>query len=649
MRVSDQQLPGFSQKPQRQARVAAMLFSRVLFKHTLVGAVAARISSEPPSNQHALGHNNGNLLESTIDVLETMQANYFENWLGTWPTAIDWTAAVMGTHVSGALSTISRALDIFPVHETMVVDRRQENLVTLFFSQVLSFYFGQDSFAIRNEAYDDILWVVLGWLETIQFINLHTDSTSRRSMEAMIEYLDAHGFEKWHGNIWIPAFAHRSRIFWNLARSGWDKDLCGGGIVWNPRLEPYKNAITNQLLISASASMYLNFPGDWNHSPFFSDTDITSPDNFARPSANDVFRPSDPAFLEFALDGYNWLNSSGMKNRRGLYIDGFHISGWNDPKSTNKRCDVRNEQVYTYNQGVILTGQLNLWKITGNRSYVRDGHELVGDVIRATGWDLAQQRPFNDGIPYERDSFGKDWRWPGAKLPIWHGIGRAGVMEDVCDSKGTCSQDAQTFKGIFFHHLTAFCSPSISADEFLNLWNVDKAGIVNDVRIHLSQCGQYVPWLKHNTHAMMKTRNADGNTGMWWTAGLLNLRDMDDMPPDEDGAEMMVPDAVDYRNDGVPDDPTWRRTPSPMKPPSMPNVPLPGLDKKLVGQDHLDLSRANDPNDTETLQQGEDVNDRGRGRTVETQAGGLALLRAYWEISDGPGRARRKHMETAEL
>ena len=37
---------------------------------------------------------------------------------------------------------------------------------------------------------------------------------------------------------------------------------------WNPYLEPYKNAITNELFISASIGMYLYFPGDDNDSPF---------------------------------------------------------------------------------------------------------------------------------------------------------------------------------------------------------------------------------------------------------------------------------------------------------------------------------------------------------------------------------------------
>lgn len=632
-----------------------MFVLQTTWKFALFGAVVGTANPRSSSHGHAVGNIENepvspasavtspmsptSLLDSTIEVLETMQDRYFQNWLGTWPSAIDWTAAVMGTHVSGALTTISRSLDLLST-----VDRHQENLVTLFFSQVLSYYFGQDSFAIRNEAYDDILWVVLGWLETIQFIDLHTSMTSARIMEVMSEYLDAHGFEKWHGNIWVPAFAHRSRIFWNLARSGWDWDLCGGGMVWNPRLEPYKNAITNQLLISASSAMYLHFPGDWNHSPFFSDADITSPGQFARPSANDVFRPSDPTFRKFALDGYRWLQSSDMTNDRGLYIDGFHISGWNDPRSTNKRCDVRNEQVYTYNQGVILTGQLNLWKITGNYSYVKDGHELIQSVIAATGWDLRKDRPIDRGVPHEHDGFGGKRPWKGRKLPRWHGLGRAGVIEEVCDSTGTCSQDAQTFKGIFFHHLTTFCDPRVSITQFVEV----TSNLSEEIGLHLRWCNYYVPWLRHNKHAMMVTRNEEGKVGMWWTAGLLGIWDQEDMPPDEDGADMMVPDAVDYRNDGVPDDPLWRRMPSAVKPPSLPKVPLPGAQRHLMEERPFWEESEQENSDRRAEAYERDLNDRGRGRTVETQGSSLALLRAYWEISDGLGRARG-HSRSGEM
>lgn len=637
----------------------------------LIGVATARTTVQATTSDQRISSGDGDetydlfpsstsredLLEESLKILQVMQDDYFAPWLGTWPTAIDWTAAVMGTHVSGALSSISRNLDLLSDYEATTAAGAKENLVTLFFSQILSFYFGQDHFAIRNEAYDDILWVVLGWLETIQFINLHTTMTSPQTLQAMGEYLGSIGFEQWHGNIWIPAFAHRTRIFWNLAKMGWDWDLCGGGMTWNPRLEPYKNAITNELFIAASASMYLYFPGDWNHAPFFNGIDTTDSENLVRPSGQDVFKPHDNAFYLAAVDGYEWLATSGMKNDKGLYIDGFHISGYKDPKSTNKKCDVRNEQVYTYNQGVLLTGQLNLWKITGNYSYVEDGHRLVQSVIAATGWDVQKQRPV-DHVPYADDKFDGNWRWKGKRLPRWHGLGRAGVIEEACDSKGACSQDAHTFKGIFFHHLTTFCSSALSRHDFMTVNSND--AIESQILSHQSSCKSYSSWLRHNTYAMLKTRNT-GLIGTWWTAGLLGLED--EMPPEEDGTDMTLPNAVDYRNDGVPNDPIWRRDPTGIvNPPHIPDMPLPmagtsGWFPRRSGNDvsrredddgndneddhkHDDQEDFNETASSSSFSYKGDLNDRGRGRTVETQGSGLALLRAYWEVSSGAGKPR---------
>lgn len=630
-----------------------MLLRRTMLKLAFFGAAVA-VDLEAPTKQHVLGHDNLDCprhmetpLKALLDIYETMQQDYFAPWLGTWPTTIDWTAAVIETHASGALTTISRALDLLPA-TCRWADRGKENTVTLYFSEILSFYFSQDHFAIRNEAYDDILWVVLGWLETIQFINLHTSMTSGGVFESMGDYMGLHGHEGWYGKIWIPAFAHRARIFWNLAKQGWDRDLCGGGMVWNPRLEPYKNAITNQLFISASSAMYLHFPGDWNHSPFFSGADITNSGHFSRPTANDVFNPYDPTFRDFAVEGYRWLEASDMMNARGLYIDGFHISGWKNPKSPNKKCDVRNEQVYTYNQGVILTGQLNLWKITGNYSYVEDGHRLIQSVIAATGWDLYGYKPIDKSIPSWEDVW-NGWRWTGRKLPRWHGLGRAGVIEEACDSKGDCSQDAQTFKGIFFHHLTTFCGTRPSRYDFME---------TNDhtdehIALHSKWCRMYEPWLWHNVHAMQRTKQAEGKIGMWWTAGLLGLDNQ--LPSDEDFTDMEEPGAVDYRNGGVPDDSVWRRTPTGVTPPIMP-LPRPeeaqqrAIEMMNPRQRQAEMPDPRHDAGAEPTVAGQDLNDRGRGRTVETQGGGLALLRAYWEVADWHESAeageRQKQAET---
>jgi hypothetical protein len=508
-------------------------------------------------------------LPAFLDALDVLQQEFFEIWQGIWPASIDWTSAVIGTFVSSALTTLSTS------YSSLESAKEAENLVNKYFSQLIGSYFGQDAFALRQEAYDDMLWVVLGWLETIKFINahsaLHYNSTSSSTQDG-----------SWYGTQYIPAFAHRARLFWDMASQGWDTKLCNGGMIWSPYLTPYKNAITNELYIAASISMYLYFPGDENTSPF----------GLAKPDLNGVpiARPHDPKYLAAAIEAYKWLNGSNMTDAKGLYVDGFHVSGWSRerPKNStgNTRCDARNEMVYTYNQGVLLSGQRGLYEATGARSYLEDGHKLVEDVIKATGWNVRRNI-----APKSKE---------GSKLGKWHGIGRSGVLEEACDAPGYCSQDAQTFKGIFFHHLTLFCS---RLPEHLVLPGGYFLGkdFDDDKKYHSERCQHYGAWIKHNAQAALGTKDREGKFGMWWGAP---------KHADGDDFDVHLPDqAVDYRNQGVP--PQWKNT------------------RKYSRDDNGGKGNF----ESTSLGVGiTDLNDRGRGRTVETQGGAVALLRAAWEV-----------------
>ncbi|CAK7271824.1 hypothetical protein SEPCBS57363_004820 [Sporothrix epigloea] len=604
------------------------------------GAPAQQTTS---NNEHvsrpASALTNSRLLNEFLEALRVMQDDYFEPWLGLWPKAIDWTAAVMGTHVAGALSSLSLGLSA----EDGI--KEKENLITVYFSQLLSYYFGQDAFSIRNEAYDDMLWVVLGWLETVQFIDYHTtlyrQSTAEdgSSLNRLRPGLLRN--QSWHGNLWTPAFSHRARIFWDIASQGWDNKLCGGGMTWNPRLEPYKNAITNELFIAASTSMYLYFPGDTNNSPFFDIHDPQASDPLgSRANSTGSGDAHSPLHLQAALAGYFWLQHSDMKNEQGLFVDGFHISGWKNISDPNTRCDQRNDMVYTYNQGVLLTGQIGLWKVTGDQRFLRDGHQLIQSVIKATGYDLAHERPV-DNI---------DDLMPG-QLPLWRGLGRAGVLEEQCDVGGQCSQNSQTFKGIFFHHLTAFCAPldiAFFKTQPIKSETADLARHMYERAIHdhKAACSSYVGWIRHNVDAALSTKDADGKFGMWWTIGLLQSRSSWSDAATQFEDENLENRGVDYRTYGVPNDSTWFSSPilaeRPISP--KPDIPL------YESGDQLPLkgSRAipapdEDPHVGDNVKtntqredfrnQASDPNNRGRGRTVETQGGGLAVLRCLWEIT----------------
>lgn len=257
-----------------------------------------------PSTSHSA-------LKEMLSALEAMQDTYFEIFTGTWPGAIDWTAAVLGTQVSASLSSIVSSIAPASLESCSNLLSWQ-NTVDKYYAHTSVFYFGENAFSLRNQAFDDMLWVVLGWIENIKFAEMfslkHWDYGAQSSGSG------------WHGLQFSPLAAHRARIFYELASKGWDDSLCGGGMTWNPHLTPYKNAITNELFTAASIAMYLYFPGDNNSSPYLA------------PSTNRPWRgfakPHDANHLENAIKSYKWLKESHMKSSYGLYQDGFHIVGW---------------------------------------------------------------------------------------------------------------------------------------------------------------------------------------------------------------------------------------------------------------------------------------------------------------------------------
>ncbi|KAL2812805.1 hypothetical protein BDW59DRAFT_155110 [Aspergillus cavernicola] len=341
-------------------------------------------------------------------------------------------------------------------------------------------------------------------------------------------------------------------------------------MIWNPYLGPYKNAITNELYISASIAMYLYYPGDQIDAPFVASGE----------SADGL--PHDPVYLRTAEEAYRWLKHSNMTGIFNLYGDGYHIRGYQSPQQPGTRqCDVLNTMVYTYNQGVILSGLKGLWLATGSEEYLADGHELVQNVMQATGWpNIYDQR--------------------------WTGLGRAGILEEACDSHGDCSQDGQTFKGIFFHHFTEFCRPlRPQEDRFLSTqpW-AQSRGWERSFEWHQAWCSTYRPWIEHNAEAALVTRNEEGEFGMWWGR---RYRVFDNSASHD---SPLPHAATDYRNhpDSVPPD-WWKNTTAAL----------------------VHVMEAANPESSQP-----EYNDRGRGRTVETQAGGVAVLRALLQWKTTP-------------
>lgn len=133
---------------------------------------------------------------------------------------------------------------------------------------------------------------------------------------------------------------YAAKTFAGLVASYWD-NTCGGGIWWNPR-RTYKNAITNELLLTASTRLY-------------------------RATGQAVYR-------DWALRTWGWLGASGMIGSDGLVNDGLAID------AGTGTCRNNGQPQWTYNQGVLLSGLSDLSEITGNPVY---RHRAVVTALNA--------------------------------------------------------------------------------------------------------------------------------------------------------------------------------------------------------------------------------------------------------------------------
>ena len=204
--------------------------------------------------------------------------------------------------------------------------------------------------------------------------------------------------------------------------------------------------------------------------------------------------------------------------------------------------------VYTYNQGVLLSGLRGLWEASGNISYLEDGHELVRNVIRATGWTRSGSRSPSSSSTNSQQRQSKVSENKEEALPTdWAGLGYNGVLTESCDPSGRCSQDGQTFKGIFFHHLTSFCNPLPSRPTRPGKTH---AATRETAMLHANSCREYTTWVTHNAQAALQTRDEAGRFGSWWGAPQTPFPSSSHhrKASASDGRPSLPQNATDYRN-----------------------------------------------------------------------------------------------------
>ena len=166
--------------------------------------------------------------------------------------------------------------------------------------------------------------------------------------------------EGWWALAWIKAYdltgevryLNMAKVIFEDMKEGWDS-TCGGGIWWSKKRK-YKDAITNELFLSVAAKLHLR-------------------------TANDVGTGS---YLNWAQQEWHWFKSMGLINSSNLINDGL-----------NGACQNNGETIWTYNQGVILSGLVDLYKSTKDTSFLLQAQSIASAAIRTLAPNEILQEP----------------------------------------------------------------------------------------------------------------------------------------------------------------------------------------------------------------------------------------------------------------
>jgi predicted alpha-1,6-mannanase (GH76 family) len=246
------------------------------------------------------------------------------------------------------------------------------------------------------------------------------------------EYYDD---QLWWALTWIKAFdLTRDKQYLKLADTifkdttyAWDSK-CGGGVWWTRNHETgYKNAITNELFLTTAARLYLHIhKSEYLH--------------------------------KWAIPAWKWLQTSGLLSNQGLIYDGV-----------NYDCTIGDTTTWTYNQGIILGGLADMYRITRDVVYLSKAQTIAHAALIFL---VDEQGILKE--PVEIDVNNQD-------APQFKGIfirNLAYLAQTLIHAYGSTSSVAEPYQQFIRHNITALWQKARTAqNEFGHKWNepCDKA------------------------------------------------------------------------------------------------------------------------------------------------------------------------------
>ncbi|KAI0098356.1 glycoside hydrolase family 76 protein [Daldinia grandis] len=157
----------------------------------------------------------------------------------------------------------------------------------------------------------------------------------------------------------------------------WNTTTCSGGLIWSIPSRTYHNAISNELYLELTAKLHNLIPGD-------------------------------TTYLNHSLQEWAWFKNSGMINNENLVNDGL---------TDDAACVNNGRTTWTYNQGVILGGLVELYKATRDNSYLDEAQQIADAAVSSS-------------------TLVKD-----------------GTLTEPCSDEKACEPNGTSFKGIFIREL----------------------------------------------------------------------------------------------------------------------------------------------------------------------------------------------------
>jgi predicted alpha-1,6-mannanase (GH76 family) len=251
------------------------------------------------------------------------------------------------------------------------------------------------------------LWTSTGWWNSANALEATIDHASRTGATAYLGILpntfDLHRStnflnhfyddEGWWALAWVKAYDLTGETrYLDMAKTifadmttGWD-NTCDGGVWWN-KDRHYKNAIANELFLTLAARLHQRTWGD----------------------------EGPRSYLDWAEREWAWFQASGMIDADNRINDGL-----------NQACQNNHGTTWTYNQGVILGGLVELSAATGDATLI-DHATSIADAALATLTNTD------------------------------------GVLVEPCEP--SCGGDGSQFKGIFVRNLSVLYEAARARDD----------------------------------------------------------------------------------------------------------------------------------------------------------------------------------------